>query len=165
MIGAIEQKTNIRFNNVDDFETEKRNYIHAIDNGGYDSDDIVFTRWLHKLNTPEFNKVNRSQYDRGTDFKQDIVEYISNNCFIPTSGNCFIKCNKFFTKRDYTQESLTLTQSAQRRSNVMTSARIQLFCRKYNIKIGCFDGFRVCPTNIIQRNIELYVQKDHFCLI
>ena len=36
MIGDIEQKTNVRFKNADDFET----YIKAIDNGGYDSADV-----------------------------------------------------------------------------------------------------------------------------
>ena len=125
VVGEIEQK-NIRFKNVDDFES----YINAIDNSGYDSEDVIFTGWLYKLNTPEFQKVNRSQYDRGTDFKQDIVEYIGNNCYIPTSGNCFIKSIKYFTKKEYTEESLTFIRTDQRRSNVMTSARVQPFCRK-----------------------------------
>ena len=79
LVGEVEQKTNIRFENVDDFE----NYINAIDNSGYDSEDVIFTGWLYKLNTPEFKKVNRYQYGRGTDFKQDIVENIGNNCYIP----------------------------------------------------------------------------------
>ena len=70
LVGEIEQKTNIRFKNVDDFES----YINVIDNSGYDSEDVIFTGWLYKLNTPGFRKVNRSQYGRGTDFKQDIVE-------------------------------------------------------------------------------------------
>ena len=76
LIGELEQKTNIRIKNVDDFE----NYINAIDRAGYVSDDVIFTDWLYKFNTPEFKKVNRSQYGRGTDFEQDSVEYIGNNC-------------------------------------------------------------------------------------
>ena len=47
----------------------------------------------------------------------------------------------------------------------MTSARIQPFCRKYNINIGCYDGFRVCPRNIIRRNTALKIHNIHFCLI
>ena len=70
LTGEIERKTNIRFENVDDFET----YIIAKDSGGYDSDDAIFTEWLYKLNTPEFRKVNRSQYVKCADFRQDIVE-------------------------------------------------------------------------------------------
>ena len=70
LVGETEQKAIIRFKNVDDFES----YINAIDNSGYDSDDVVFTGWLYKLNTPEFKKVSRSQHGRVTDFKHDIVE-------------------------------------------------------------------------------------------
>ena len=161
LIGEGEEKTNIRFKNVDDFE----NYINAIDNIGYDSEDVIFTGWLYKLNTPEFKKVNRSQFGRGKDFKQDIVEYIGSNCYIPTSGNCFIKCINYFTEKDYTEEFLTFIRTEQRRSNVMTAARIQPFCRKHNIVIGCYDGFRVCPRNIAQRNIALKIHNNHFCLI
>ena len=161
LVGEVEQKTNIRFKNVDDFES----YINAIDNSGYDSEDVIYTGWLYELNTPEFKKVNRSHYGRGADFKQDIVEYIGNNCYIPTSGNCFIKCINYFTKKDYTQEFLTFIRTEQRRSNVMTSARVQPFCRKYNIKIGCYDGFRVCARNITQRNTALKIHNFHFCLI
>ena len=102
LIGEIEQKTNIRLKNVDDFET----YINGIDNGGYDSDDVIFKGWLYKLKTPEFNEVNRCQYGRGTDFKQDTVEYTDNNCYIPTSDNCFLKCSTFSTKKSFTQEFL-----------------------------------------------------------
>ena len=71
MIGSIlfgeiiEQKIIIRFKNIDDLET----YINATDNGGYDSDNVIFTGWLYRLNTPEFIKVSRSQYGRGTAFK------------------------------------------------------------------------------------------------
>ena len=100
LIGEIEQKTNFRSKKIDDFET----FINAIERCGHDSDDVVFTGWLYKLNTPEFKKINRSQYGRGTDFEQDIVEYIGNNCNFPTSGNCFIKCFKYFSNKDHTQE-------------------------------------------------------------
>ena len=120
---------------------------------------------MYKLNTPEIKKVNRSQFAKGTDFKQYIVEYIGNNCYIPTSGNCFIKCINFFTKKDYTQEFLTFIRSEQRRSNVMTSARIQPFGREYNINIGYYDGFRVYPRSITQRDIALKIHENHFYLM
>ena len=47
----------------------------------------------------------------------------------------------------------------------MTSARIQSFCRIYNINIGCFDGTRINPRNINQRNTTLKIHESHFCLI
>ena len=77
----------------------------------------------------------------------------------------FIKCINYITKKDYTEEFLTFIRTEQRRSNVMTSARIQLFCRRHNINIGCYDGFRVCPRNITQRNIALKIHNNPFCLI
>ena len=47
----------------------------------------------------------------------------------------------------------------------MTSARIQPFCRKYNINIGCFDGTRINPRNITQKNTALKIHNNQFCLI
>ena len=48
----------------------------------------------------------------------------------------------------------------------MTAARIQPFYKKkHNINLGCYDGFRVCPRNITQRNIALKIDHNHFCLI
>ena len=44
--------------------------------------------------------------------------YIGNNCYNPTSGICFIKCNIYFTKKDYTKEFLTFIQTEQRKCNV-----------------------------------------------
>ena len=78
---------------------------------------------------------------------------------------CFIKCFNYFTKKDYTEEFLIFIRTEQRRSNEMTSARIQPFCRKYNLNIGCFDGTRINPRNLTQRNTSLFIYNNHFCLI
>ena len=64
----------------------------------------------------------------------------------------FIKCINYFIKKDYTEELLIFIRTEQRMSSVMTSARIQPFCKKYNINIGCFDGTRMNPRNLIQRD-------------
>ena len=140
------------------------NYINAID-VDYDSEDVTFTEYVYKLNTPHFKVVKRSAYGRGTKNMQEIVEYHGHNCYRPTSGMCFIKCNNYFTKKDYTEEFLTFIRSEERRSNVMTSARIQPFCKKHNINIGCFDGTRINPRNFTQRNTSLFINNNHFCLI
>ena len=145
---------------MDDFES----YINAIDID-YDSEDVTFTGYVYKLDTPQFKIVKRSAYGKGTNHMQEIVEHHWQNCYIPTSGICFIKCIKYFTEKDYTEEFLTFIRSKQRRCNVMTSARIQPFCRKYNINIGCFDGTRRNPRNITQRNISLFIYNNNFCLI
>ena len=159
-IAPIEHKTNIRFKNMDDFET----YTNAID-VDYDSEDVTFIGYVYKLDTPQFKFVKRSDNGKGTDHIQEIVEYLGKNCFIPTSGMYFIKCINHSTKKDYTEEFLTFIRSEQTRSNVMTSARIQPFCRKYNINIGRFDGTRINPRNLTQRNTSLFIYKNTFCLI
>ena len=131
IIGPIEHKTNIRYKKMDDFKS----YINAKD-VDYDSEDVTVNGYVYKLNTPKFNVVKRSAYGEGTNYLQEIVEYRGQNCYIPTSGKCFIKRFNYFTKKDYTEEVSTFIRSKQRRSNVMTSARIQPFCRKYTINIG-----------------------------
>ena len=96
---------------------------------------------------------------------QGIVEYHGQNFYIPTSGVCFIKCINYFTEKDYTEEFLNFIRTEQRMSNVMTSARIQPFCRKFNINIGCFDGTKINPRNPTQRVVSLFIYNNHFCLI
>ena len=91
IIGTIEYKTNIRFKNMDDFESS----INAIVID-YESEDVTFTGYVYKLNTPQFNVFRRSAYGRGTNFMQKI-EYHGQKCYIPTSGMCFIKCINYFT--------------------------------------------------------------------
>ena len=114
--------------------------------------------------TSQFNKVKRSQYGTSTDFKQDNVEYIGNNCYIPSSGNCFIKCAKDFTEK-YTEDFLNFIRTEKCRSRVMTSAINQPFCRKHNTNLGYFNGTEVRPRKNTERNTALKLHKNHFCLI
>ena len=61
VIGPVHYKTNISFKTMDDFET----YDNAID-VEYDSADVTFIGYVYKLNTPQFNVVERSVYSKGT---------------------------------------------------------------------------------------------------
>ena len=110
IVGPVEHKTNIRYNNMNDFKS----YINAkgID---YDSEDVNFTGYLSKMKTPQFKVVKRSAYVKDTNYMQEIVEYHGRNCYIPTSGMCFIKCNIYFTRKDYSEEFLTLIRSKKRK--------------------------------------------------
>ena len=78
-VGDQIRQTHVRFRNMDDFEA----YINSIDQD-YDSNDSIFNGYIYKIDTPQFKKVNRSQYGNGCDFKHEIIEYLGNNCFIPT---------------------------------------------------------------------------------
>ena len=90
---------------------------------------------------------------------------MGNNCFTPTSSNCLVKHFNYFTKKDYTEKFLTFNRTEQRRSNVMISARIQLFCRKHNTNISYFNGKDVCPRIITERTIASKLHKNNFCLL
>ena len=132
MIGILKvgdqiRQTHFRFRNIDDYES----YINSIDEG-YDAEDAVFNGYIYKINTPKFNQVNSSQYGNGCDFKHEIIEDQGKNCFIPSKGYCFVKCINFLTGEENKQQYLDFIRSEQRRSNYMTKARIQPFCRANN---------------------------------
>ena len=92
-------------------------------------------------------------------------EYRGNNCFLPTKGYCFIKCVNFLTGEDYKERNLDFIRNEKRRSNIMTKARSQPFCRTNNIDLGYYDGERVFPRSVTDRNIALYLSNNHFCSI
>ena len=121
-VGDQIRQTHVRFRNMDDFEA----YINSIDEG-YDAEDAIFNGYIYKLNTPQFNKVNRSQYGNGCDFKHEIFDYQRNDCFIPTKGYCFVKCVNYLTGEDYKEQYLDFIRSEQIRSNIVTKAHIQPF--------------------------------------
>ena len=152
VIETIEQKTNVRYRNTDDFES----YLNAIDIE-YVSKNVTFNGCGFILNTLQFNNVNRSAYGRGTNYMKKFFEYHRQNCYIPTSSMCFLKCISYFTNKDYTEEIRDFIRNEKYRPGVMTSARIQSFRRKYDINIGRFDGTKINPPNMIQR-------KKTFCI-
>ena len=154
------RQTYIRFRNMDDFEA----YIISIDQD-YDSDDTIFNGYIYKRDIPQFNKVNRSQYGNGCSFDKIIIEYRGNNCYIPTKGYCFIKCVNYLTGQDYKQEYLDFIRHEKRRCNIMTMARIQPCLRKLGIDLGCYNGERVFPRSVTNRDSALYLFSNHFCLI
>ena len=130
-IGDQIRQTRIRFRNISDYEA----YINSIDQE-YDSADAIFNGYIYKISTPQFNKINRSQYGNGCSFDKLIVEYRGNNCYIPTKGYYFVKCINFLSGQDYEEQYLEFIRNESRRSNIMTKARSQPFCRANNIKLG-----------------------------
>ena len=165
MVGSLKvghqiRQTHIRFRNMDDFES----YINSIDEG-YDADDCIFNGYIYKLNTPQFNKVNRSQYGNGCSFDKMIIEYHGNNCYIPTKGYCFVKCINHLTGQDNKQQNLDFIRNEKRPLNIMTMARIQPFCRANNINLGYYNNDRVFPRTVTNKDSALFIYNNHFCLI
>ena len=159
-VGDQIRQTRIIFRNIDDYET----YINSIDQD-YDSDDTIFKGYIYQINTPHFNKVNRSQYGNGCDFKHEIIEYRGNICFIPTKDYCFIKCNNFLTGLDYKEQYVDFIRIETRRSNIMTMARIQPCLKKLGINLGYYNGERVFPRSVTNRDSALFLYNNHLCLI
>ena len=159
-VGDQIRQTHVRSRNMDDFEA----YINSIDEG-YDADDCIFNGYIYKIDTPQFNKVKRSQYGNGCSFDKIIIEYRGNNCYIPTKGCCFVKCINFLTGQDYKQQYLEFIRNEQRRTNIMTKARIQPFCRANNINLGYYNDDRVFPRTVTNRDSAFYLYNNHFCLI
>ena len=159
-VGDQIRENHTRFRNINDYEA----YINTIDQD-YDSEGTIFDGYIYKLNTPQFNKVNRSQYGNGCSFDKIFIENRGNNCFIPTKGYCFVKCIKYLTGQDYKQECLDFFRNEKRRTNIMTMARMQPFCRANNIDLGYYNIDRFFPRSVTNRDTALYLYNNHFCLI
>ena len=158
-VGDQIRQTHIRFRNFSDYEA----YINSIDEG-YDAEDSIFNGYIYKLNTPHFNKVNRSQYGNGCSFDKIIIEYRGNNCYIPTKRYCFVKCINYLTGQDYKQEYLDFIRNEKIRCNIMTMARIQPFCRANNINLGYYNNVIVFPRSNTNRDSALFLFDNHFCV-
>ena len=63
-VGDRIRRTVLRSKNMDKFEA----YNNSIDQD-YDAEDAIFNVCIYKIDTPQFNEVNRSQYGNGCDFK------------------------------------------------------------------------------------------------
>ena len=109
------RKTNMRFKNIDAFDK----YIGMIDRKYDIDDDIIYEGDLYIIEK-EFNRVNRSNFGRGSNHLYDIQEYHGKNCYIPTGQNCFLKCINYLTGKDYKNEYFEFINSEGRRKNVMT---------------------------------------------
>ena len=80
------------------------------------------------------------------------IEGIIVNCYTPTKGYCFVKFINFITGKDYKEQYLEFIRNEQRRTIIMTRARIQPFCRANNINLGYYDGERVFPRSVTERD-------------
>ena len=159
-VGDQLRQTHAGFRNISDYEA----YINSIDEG-LDAEDPIFNDYSDKINTPQFNLINRNEYGNGCDFKREIIENQGNNCFIPTKVYCFVKCINLLTGQDYKQQYLDFIRNKKRRSNIMTEARTQPFCKSNNISLGYYKEDRVFPRSVTNRDSALLLFNNQFCLI
>ena len=117
--------------------------------------------------TTVFNQVKRSNYGKGCDGFQKILEYKEKLCYIPTGNACFRKCLEFFCKSDFSAEYKEFLLDSDRCKNIMTSAKIQQFCRNYNINLNVYNKKQrsILPKTITERGICLLIPNNFSCVI
>ena len=128
--------------------------------------NITFTGELIRY-TKTFNKIQRSDYGTGCDVFKKIVEYRGNLCYIPEENECLRKCLEFIYKKDFSQQYREFIKESQRNKNIMTSAKIQPFCKKQSINLGVYNAKHqeILPRSVTERRICLFIHKNHFCVI
>ena len=144
--------------------TDNEAYFISLDEV-YDAEDSFFNDFIYKIITLQFNLVKRSQYGNGCEFKHGIIENRWNICFLPTKRYCFVKCVTFITGEDYKEQCLDFIRNEKIRSKILTKARLQPFCRGNSNNLGYFDGTRVFPRSVTNRDSTLFLYNNHFCLI
>ena len=117
--------------------------------------------------TKSFNKIRRSYYGAGCDSFKKIVDYRGVLCYIPEENECFRKCFEFISNKDLPEEYRDFIKNSKTTKNIMTSAKIQPFCKKYNINLGVYNKNQqeILPRSATERRICLYIHENHFCLI
>ena len=131
-----------------------------------DSLEVVFSGYLTKYTTV-FNQIKRSKYGKGCDAFNKNLEDVGQLCYIPTGNACFRKCLEFFQRRDFPNEYKEDILSSDRCKNIMASAKIQPFCRKYNINLGVYKKKQrsILPKTVTERKFCLLIHNNLFCVI
>ena len=131
-----------------------------------DHPSIYYTGNIYRY-FKNFKRVNRSEHGRGANEFNNIQEYNGKNCYIPSGNGCFLKCINYIFNKDFNKEYFEFIKSYKRRTNVMPRCRIPEFCKRYKIDIGIYDvnNGRILPRTVKQKNICVYIHKNHYCVI
>ena len=131
-----------------------------------DHPSIYYTGNIYRY-FKNFKRVNRSEHGRGANEFNNIEEYNGKNCYIPDGNGCFLKCINYIFNKDFSIEYFEFIKSYKRRTNVMPRCRIPEFCKRYKIDIGIYDlnSGRILPRTVKQKNISVYIHKNHYCVI
>ena len=96
---------------------------------------MLFSGYMIEYTTV-FNQIKRSKDGKVCDAFNNILEYKGQLCYIPTGNAFFKKSLEYIYKRDFSNEYKEFMLDSDRRKNIMTSTKIQPFCRIYNINLG-----------------------------
>ena len=128
--------------------------------------EVLFSGYMIKY-TMVFNQIKRSNYGKGCGVFSNILKYKGKICYIPTGNVCFRKCSEHIYKRHFSNEYKEFISDSERCKNIMTSAKIQPFCRKCNINLGVYNKKQrsFLPKSVAERRICLLIHNNHFCVI
>ena len=109
--------------------------------------------------TKIFNKIKPSDYGDGCDVFKKIVEYRANLCYIAEENECVGKCLEFIYEKDFSHQFCEFAKESQRNKNIMTSAKVQPFCKKQNINYGVYNPKqqKILPRSVTERRICLLI--------
>ena len=94
------------------------------------------------------------------------LEYEGELCCIPTGNACFGKCLEHIYTKYFLNEYEEFILRSNRCKNIMYSAKIQPFCRKYNLNVGIYNQILLCLSKTItERRICLFIHNIHFCVL
>ena len=70
-------------------------------------------------------------------------------------------------KKDFSQQYRDFIKESQGNKNIKTSAKIQPFCKKYNLNLGVYNikQQEILPRSVTERGACLYIHKNYFCVI
>ena len=105
-----------------------------------------------------FNKVKRSNYGTGCDIQQKIIEYKSDLVYIPKATECFRKCIDSIYQKDYSRDYREFIKQSDRCKNIMTQAKIQPICRKYNLNLRVYNVKQktILPRSVTKKCLFIY---------
>ena len=131
-----------------------------------DHPSIYYTGNIYRY-FKNFKRINRSEHGRGANEFNNIEKYNGENCYIPSGNGCFLKCINYIFDKDFSIEYFEFIKSYKRRPNVMARCRIPEFCKRYKIDIGIYDlnSKRILPWTVKQKNICVYIHRNHYCVI
>ena len=114
-----------------------------------------------------FRGVNWAENGRQADEFINFLKWEGVNCYIPSGKRCFLQCIEYMFRKDFTFKYSGFIRSFKRRTNVLTRWRIQEFCERNEKDTGIYDlkSKRILFRFVKRRDVCLYIQKNHYCVI
>ena len=114
-----------------------------------------------------FKRVSRSNGRRGANGFKNRLEHEVENCCVLSGNACFLKCNNYIFKKNFSMEYFEFIQSYKRRTNVITRCGIPKIFERYKLDLGIIcdlKGKRILPRIVEQRAVCVQIQKNQYCV-